>query len=269
VGEEFDYIVHVGDITNACIDGMDEGEEQLEAVLPLFEELSSRGELLYVWGNRDFEVCIKGGSTRIDEYADFEFTPGTHIPTEGAVEVAGQRFTQDRDEVDEQTILVTHHFGHKLLDHFSGILYLSGHVHVGRFKNNVLNTGFLYRDESHGANPIEGGYFVVEITDGSIDVKFESLGGLEKGICASHISRGVQFTPTNWRSACKFCYDSEDFYTEVVDSIKYDLEEQNISATSQNIIDLALETYGSGVPRNFEEELSTFVTDRTESNSYG
>jgi len=47
-GEEFDYIVHVGDITNACIDGMEEGEAQLEAVLPLFEELSNRGELLYV-----------------------------------------------------------------------------------------------------------------------------------------------------------------------------------------------------------------------------
>jgi len=266
-GEEFDYIIHVGDITNACIDSMDEGEKQLEAVLPLFEELSNRGELLYVWGNRDFEVCVKGGFTRIDEYADFEFTPGTHIPIEGTVEVAGQRFTQDRDEVDERTILVTHYFGHELLDHFSGLLYLSGHVHVGRFKNNVLNTGFLYRDGSHGANPIEGGYFVVEITDRSIDVTFESLGGLEKGICASHISQGVQFTPTNWRNACKFCYDSEDFYTEVVDSVEYDLEEQGVPATSQNIVDLALETYDSGVPRNFEKELSNFVTDRTQSNS--
>jgi len=266
-GEEFDYIIHVGDITNACIDGMEEGEEQLEALLPLFEELSNRGELIYVWGNRDFEVCVKGGLTRIDEYADFEFTPGTHIPTEGTIEVAGQQFTQDRDEVDEQTILVTHYFGHELLDHFSGLLYLSGHVHVGRFKNNVLNTGFLYRDGSHGAEPINGGYFVVEFTDGSIDVTFESLGGLEKGICATHVSRGVQFTPTNWQGACKFCYDSEEFYTEVVDSVEHELKEQCIPVTPENIVDVALETYSSGVPLNFEEELSTFVTDHIESSS--
>jgi len=265
-GEEFDFIVHVGDITNACIDGMDEGEAQLEAVLPLFEELSRRGELLYVWGNRDFEVCIKGGFTRIDEYASFDFTPGTHIPTEGTVEVAGQKFTQDRNEVEEQTILVTHYFAHELLDHFPGLLYLSGHVHVGRFKNNVLNTGFLYRDGSHGASPIEGGYFVVEITDGSIDVTFESIGGLEKDICANHVSQGVQFAPTNWRTACKFCYDSEDFYTEIVDSVKYDLEKHGISASPQNIIERAVETYaGSGVPRNFESELSNFVNDSSES----
>lgn len=266
-GEEFDYIVHVGDITNACIDGMDDGEEQLEAVLPLFEELANRGELLYVWGNRDFEVCVKGGSTRIDEYADFEFIPGTHIPPEGTVEILGQQFTQDREEVDEKTILVTHYFRHELLDHFKGLLYLSGHVHVGRFMNNVLNTGFLYRDGSHGAKPIKGGYFVVELTDGSIDVTFESLGGLEKGICTSHVSRGVQFTPTNWQTACKFCYDSEVFYTEIVDSVEYGLEQKGIVTTPQNILDLALDEYGSGGPRNFEKELSTFVTNHTEPSS--
>lgn len=258
-GDEFDYIIHVGDITNACIDGMEEGETQLEAVMPLLEELSNRGELLYVWGNRDFEVCTKGGFTRIDEYADSGFTPGTHIPTEGTVEVSGKRFTQDCDEVDEQTILVTHYFRHKLLDHFTGLLYLSGHVHVGRFKNNVLNTGFLYRDGSHGASPIEGGYFIVEITDGSIDVTFESLGGLEKDICAKHVSRGVQFTPTNWRTACKFCYDSEDFYTEIVESVKYDLEQRGISVSPQNIMERGKEIYAkTGVPRNFETELSKF-----------
>lgn len=269
-GEEFDFIVHVGDITNACIDGMDEGEAQLEAVLPLFEELSRRGKLLYVWGNRDFEVCVKGGFTRIDEYASFKFTPGTHIPTEGTVEVDGQKFTQDRDEVDEQTILVTHYFADELLDHFSGLLYLSGHVHVGRFKNNVLNTGFLYRDESHGANPIEGGYFIVEITDGSIEVTFESLGGLEKGICPSHVSRGVQFTPTNWKTACKFCYDSEDFYTEIVESVKYDLKQRSIPESSQNINERGKEMYASsGVPLDFENKLSNFVTKYSESDSDG
>ena len=267
-GEEFDFIIHVGDVTNACIDGMEEGEAQLESIMPLFEELSQRGELLYVWGNRDFEVCIKGAFTRIDEFVDFEFTPGTHIPTEGTIDVAGQRFTQDRSEVDEQTILVTHYFEHELLDYFPGVLYISGHVHVGRFKNNVLNTGFLYRDDSHGAKPMGGGYFVVDIADDSIEVSFNSLGGLEKGICADHICRGVQFTPKNWQTACKFCYDSEDFYTEIVESVEYDLETNGIPRTREYIIERAIDTYaGTGVPRRFEDELSTFVTTDSETDS--
>jgi hypothetical protein len=139
-----------------------------------------------------------------------------------------------------------------------------GDIWVDNVENTIETNN---PDKSYSLAEFEKRRFVVEITDGSIDVTFESLGGLEKGICASHVSRGVQFTPTNWRNACKFCYDSEDFYTEVVDSVEYDLEEQGIPTTSQNIVDLALETYGSGVPRNFEEELSTFVTDRTESNS--
>lgn len=259
-GEEFDFVIHVGDITNACLDGMEEGEAQLKSMMPLFEELSQRGELLYVWGNRDFEVCIKGAFTRIDEFVDFEFAPGTHIPTEGTIEVAGQEFTQDRSEVDEQTILITHYFEHELLDHFSGMLYLSGHVHVGRFKNNVLNTGFLYRDGSHGAKPMEGGYFIVDMTDDSIEVSFNSLGGLEKGICANHICRGVQFTPENWQKACKFCYDSEDFYTEIVESVEYDLETNGVPRTNENILKRAVDTYTPGVPRRFEDELSTFLT---------
>jgi len=31
-GEEFDFVIHVGDITNAWFDGVDEGREQLDAV---------------------------------------------------------------------------------------------------------------------------------------------------------------------------------------------------------------------------------------------
>ena len=105
--EEFDFIIHVGDITNACLDGMDAGADQLESIRPLFEELSERGELVYVWGNRDFEICMKGMGTRIDTYADDGFTPGTRIPTVGTVEIGGQDFTQDPNEVDEETILIT------------------------------------------------------------------------------------------------------------------------------------------------------------------
>jgi len=49
-GEEFDFVIHVGDITNAWFDGVDEGREQLDAVTPYFETLHERGEFLYIWG---------------------------------------------------------------------------------------------------------------------------------------------------------------------------------------------------------------------------
>jgi len=51
-GEEFDFVIHVGDITNAWFDGVDEGREQLDAVTPYFETLHERGEFLHL-GNRD------------------------------------------------------------------------------------------------------------------------------------------------------------------------------------------------------------------------
>jgi len=264
--EEFDFIIHVGDITNTCLDGMDAGENQLREIIPLFEKLSERGELVYVWGNRDFEVCMKGMGTRIDDYADFEVEPGTHIPTAGTVEVAGQEFTQDPSEVTDETILVTHYYLSELLDHFSGRAYFSGHVHTGRHKHNVLNTAFLYRGGEHGGKPLEGGYFIVEIEDGQMDVTLHSLGGLKRGSCPEHLARGIQFAPSHWRNACTFCYEEDDFYTEILESAQYELESSNRDVTVSNLRSVSLELYqGSGTPRDFEEKLSTHAEEYTKS----
>lgn len=261
-GEEFDFIVHVGDITNACLDGMDEGADQLSEILPLFETLSDRGELVYVWGNRDFEVCSKGVGTRVDTYADFEFSPGTRIPTVGSVEINEQDFTQDTDEVDEETILVTHYFLPELLDDFPGRAYFSGHVHTGRFKNSVLNTAFLYRGNEHGAKAMEGGYFVVDLDGDEMEVSLRSLGGLTRGTCSDHVARGVQFAPSNWRTPCTFCYDEDDFYSEILGSTLYRLERTGEDITKDALVTAGLNRHeGTGVPRDFEEKLAEFVEE--------
>ncbi len=217
--EEFDFIVHVGDITNAWFDGIPEGAKQLEATEPYFETLEDRGELVYIWGNRDGR-----GPEHVNDL--YSFDVGTYVPPEGITTVSGQPFTQDPRLVEEDTILLTHYLDTRLLDFFAGRLYLSGHVHVGRYKNNCLNTAFLYRDDSHGATGIEGGYFVVEIdSNGKIEIG-PHLWNLKKGICANHICRGVQFVPEFWKSDCKFDYEEEDYYEEVAESAFYALLEE-------------------------------------------
>lgn len=261
-GEQFDFIIHVGDITNACRDGLEAGADQLASIRPLFEDLSERGELVYVWGNRDFEICMKGMGTRVDTHAETGSMPGTRVPTAGTVEIAGQDFTQEPDEVDEETILITHYFLPELLDDFAGRAYVSGHVHTGRCKNNVLNTAFLYRDGENGAKQSEGGYFIVEIDDGEIDVSLRSLGGLTRGTCPKHIARGVQFTPDNWRAACTFCYDEDDFYQEIIDSVQYRLEKPDAEISVAEITDVAIDRYqGAGVPRDFERQLTAYAEE--------
>jgi predicted phosphodiesterase len=261
-GETFDYIIHVGDITNACEEGLEAGADQLQQLKPLFAELSERGELVYVWGNRDFEICTKGVGTRIDRFSDFPFDEGTHIPRTGTIDVAGQRFTQDPDAVDSETILVTHYYHPELLDHFEGRAYFSGHVHTGRRKGNVLNTGFLYRGGEHGATPLQGGYFIVELDSDRMDVSFHSLGGLEEGSCPDHLARGFQYTPRNWQSNCTFCYEEEPFYTEILESTQLALERTEREVTQTNLYETAIDLYQhTGVPDDFESTLSSYVEE--------
>lgn len=165
-GDRFDYIIHTGDFTNTDEDGLEAGVEQLEAQKPYFEELTQRGEFVYVLGNRDHEA---GPSHLVDYVTDHtDFDVGTQIPEEGTIEVEGQAFTQDPALVEPDTILVTHGLIPELLDHFEGKAYFSGHEHTGRYKNRALNTAFLYRGDRHGGKPLEGGYFIVEISDDGV-----------------------------------------------------------------------------------------------------
>ena len=83
-GERFDFVVHVGDFTNAHNEDKATGGEQLRAVEPYLETLADRADkgLVYVYGNRDY-------------YGDLDHTldVGTYVPQEGSVTVGDQRFT--------------------------------------------------------------------------------------------------------------------------------------------------------------------------------
>ena len=256
-GEEFDFVTHVGDITNAWFDGVDEGREQLDAVTPYFETLHERGEFLYIWGNRDGAIGPE------QPFQDYDL-PGTFIPEDDTITVAGETFTQNPELVEDETILVNHYWHPELLEHFAGKAYFSGHIHTGRYKNKALNTAFLYRTADHGADALLGAYFVVEIaSDGTWQVDFRNIGQVRKGICPKHQALGVQFVPDYWRQDCQFCYDEDDFYSEVVRTALYGLGTVQEEAEIDEVVESATSTFGA-TPPSFESRLREFLEERTE-----
>lgn len=258
-GESFDFIIHVGDFTNAWFDGIDEGVTQLKEVEQYLETLAERGEFVYIYGNRD-------GRGPMQHVTDqHSLSVGTRIPSSGVIEVNDQEFAQDPSAVNEDTILITHGLDTVLLDHFAGRAYFSGHVHTGRYKGRCLNSAFLYRDGSHNAEPLVGGYFVVEVTgdDTFNDVDFRNLDRLKKIICPKHYERGILFSPDFHQ--CQFCYsDSTDFEEEVVRSAFHGLINENdtqnanfdeiIEYAQTHLFEAASESVLNGVRKYLEEQ---------------
>ena len=78
-GEEFDFVIHVGDITNAWFDSVDEGRERLDAVTPYFETLRERGELLYIWGI-ETEQSVRNSHSRTTTLRGRSSPKMTHVP---------------------------------------------------------------------------------------------------------------------------------------------------------------------------------------------
>ena len=119
---------------------------------------------------------------------------------------------------------MNHYWHPELLEHVAGEAYFSGHTHTGRYKNKALNTAFLYRAVDHGADALLDAYFLVEIaSDGTWKVDFRNIGQVRKGICPKHQALGVQFVPDYWRQDCQFCYDEDEFYSEVIRTALYGL----------------------------------------------
>jgi len=98
-GERFDFVVHVGDFTNAHNEDKATGEEQLRAVEPYLETLADRADngLVYVYGNRDY-------------YGDLDHTldVGAYVPQEGSVTVGDQRFYPGSGRRHPPTIFSSH-----------------------------------------------------------------------------------------------------------------------------------------------------------------
>lgn len=258
--EEFDFVVHVGDLTNTYFDGLQSGVGQLEEIEPYLDSLEERsqGGLLYIWGNRDHTR----GPDRKFVYEEYDLGPGNHIPEDELITIANQTFTQDPSLVGENDILVTHGEYVALYDHFQGRAYFSGHVHTGRYKGRCLNSAFLYRTDDHGAEAFLGGYFIVTVEDDhSFDVEFHNIGRLKKIICPKHHERGVLFAPEFHN--CQFCYDNQlQLYKEMALSAHYGLTKgTDVSSVPEaDLVDYALSLFEEA-PSDFESQFTDYLNN--------
>jgi predicted phosphodiesterase len=192
----YDAAIFAGDFTNLIFDhditlpqkSYDETVELVSGICDHF---------YYIFGNRDrpqdyFRLNAKG--TLIDRENKYRISEDLWITTTPRL-------------IDGNTIYVEHNpfmpnsYGNKAiarndsyLVYKKARLHIAGHTHKGLFTRNYLNTGFLYEDGAHGAEPIMGGYCDVNITGQDISVQYNSIGPLREApldICGY---RGKQFT---------------------------------------------------------------------------
>jgi predicted phosphodiesterase len=250
-GERFDFVVHVGDFTNAHNEDKATGGEQLRAVEPYLETLADRADkgLVYVYGNRDY-------------YGDLDHTldVGTYVPQEGSVTVGDQRFTQDPDAVAPDDILITHTEKKAMIDHFPGRAYFCGHTHTGRYKDRMLNSAFLYRDDSKAATTLYGGYFVIGVGDEPpFDVDFRNIGSLDTTVCQRHLERGVLIGPEYHN--CMFCWKPVKLLREMSKTAFYGVTHglDRDHASEDEIVECAVELWESP-PTGFADEFSEYIS---------
>jgi predicted phosphodiesterase len=194
-GAEFDYIVHTGDITDAHRRGVGTAADQLRELEPLFADLAERGELVYIYGNRDSE---RGGDKHVTER--YELSPGTRLPKGGAVEVAGQRFTADPDDVGDDDVLVTHGQLPAPFYSFDGRAYFCGHTHRGWHRGRALNSAHLKKVRKGYL----GAYFIVELDEDGLQVECRGIDESWTAIeCPDHSWYGTQFQPEKF--GCRLC----------------------------------------------------------------
>ena len=196
-GEEFDFIIHTGDITNAWKTNLETGVDQLRAVEPYFEELADRGTLVYIYGNRDKERIFGGESQHVTD--EHELDVGHRLPAGDSITVDGQRFTANPQEADSETILLTHGPAQHEFYQSPARAYFSGDTHRARHWGTILNTGYLHNDKGYN-----GAYFIVELSDGEMDVSGHGIDDSWKSfVCPDHEWYGRQITPTKF--GCGLC----------------------------------------------------------------
>lgn len=250
--ERFDFIIHVGDLTNAKYsDDPEAGTKHLEAISPHLETLAERGTLIYIWGNRDgYGDSVRG-----------ELLSAGTLLHEETKTINGQRFTTELDDVEDDTILLTHGLHPQLVDHFDGRAYFSGHEHIGRYKGRCLNSAFLYRDDLHGSDPLIGGYFVVTITDDPpFEVEFRNLDALKRIICHDHIDRGVLFQP-HYHS-CQFCHYDGKLEQEMLTTAYYGLTHASDreAVSDEELVDYAVSLF-EHPPEGFATSFATYLEE--------
>lgn len=195
-GEEFDLIIHTGDLTNTYKQDFRTGVEQLQAIEPYFEQVAERGTLIYIYGNRDQERGRGGDRRHVTE--GYELAPGHRLPKEGAISVDGYRFCSDPEDTGPNDILVTHAPREPVFYNHPGRAYFSGDTHSARQWETALNTGYLFKNEFQGA------YFTATLSGDGLEVDVQGVEEPWRAFtCEEHAWYGRQFAPAKF--GCEIC----------------------------------------------------------------
>ncbi|WP_435118494.1 metallophosphoesterase family protein [Halolamina sp. C58] len=258
--EPFDYVVHVGDFTNAWRTarqtdderrGKERGAEQLRSVAPVlerFDELAAHG-LVWVYGNQDYFGDL-----------DEDLSVGTELPDDDVATVGELAFTNSLDHVGPETVLVTHMEHWRLVDSFDGLAHFCGNSHRGRHTGRRLNSAFLQFRDPRAEERRFGGYFVAELDGDGLDVEMRSIGELTRVECDRHGERGVQFQPES--KGCMFCNEDGTLWREMCASGYYGLTHDSDRETvdDEELIEYAARLWDDP-PAGFREQFESYLAD--------
>jgi predicted phosphodiesterase len=194
-GTHYDAAIVAGDITNLVVDkDPDEAQQQYDEIMMLL--CKEYGSVYYVPGNRD--KLGRGKKARAIEHRY-----GILLETDKTYTIGdGVRITSSPELADSRTILVQHsnivyagRFDRTAMICQKALLHITGHTHTGVRTKNYLNTGFLFRDGSNGAEPMMGGYFEVDIDGMMVDVQFHALGPMKQANLKCQGFEGYVYAP--------------------------------------------------------------------------
>jgi predicted phosphodiesterase len=204
-GSRYDAVILAGDITNLVVDkDMDVAQRQYDKIIRLL--CKAYGRAYYVPGNRD--RLGRGKTARTIEHRY-----GIMLEPNKAYAIGDRvRITSSPELADGNTILVQHsnivyagRFDRTAMICRKALLHIAGHTHTGVRTKNYLNTGFLYRDGSNGAEPMTGGYFEVEIAGKRPEISFRALGPVRRAILKCKGFEGDVFAPYGHAFPVKLC----------------------------------------------------------------
>lgn len=210
---DYDAVIFGGDFTNAIFNPETNSENVYEEII---EFLSQFGPLYYVLGNRDILNPI------LPQFLDV----GARFP------IKNYQITADPSLIDNRTIYLTH-YSNQIYP--NAVLNLDAHTHLALKCGNYINLGFIYRDDSHGAKPLLGGYWEILISEnGTIESQFIHSKQIKQVRCPWHPFADY-YNPYNRCPHCMFASKEEETkYQQILTALNYKITEtpQEISLFS-------------------------------------
>ena len=170
-----------------------ESERTARKILAILAE--EKVPLYYIFGNRDRNGGYDLGTVK--DLFNSEYSICLDQVRKAPIR-DGIFISNDERRVDRHTIFIQHSPGKKDASYrilTKSLLHITGHTHQAMIYDHYLNTGFLYRDETRGAQPMLGGYFDVTIHKGKLTgITFNRLGRVHERKFEQNDIRGTVYS---------------------------------------------------------------------------